>query len=225
MSQLLAQMLAGDANAAQAMKQQMKRVDAYSKNKKVTEGDIAAFKATMESPAPKMQVAESQQAFIDPTARMASMSVQGGAAFPNTNTRLPQQIVESMAQNPVNPQLAGAGVLDSGPSIEALLAARGMQTAAPINQVNEVMQTVQPAAAPVNTASINYEMIQAIVENIVKKYTSALKQQVLKEINIPQGINEGQVLQVGNGFTVVAKNGDIYRIAFEKQGNINESKK
>jgi len=248
MSQLLAQMLAGDAGAAQMMKQQMKRVNEISEGISEQHSSIAPggkvrpnskatqYKEQISKPAPKMltapmQGAPVQEAMYDPTLRMHQMDMASAAMVqtPTRKSNLPQAIVESITQNPLNvPAPSGQDAV----SLDSLLAMRGLQSAAPVQQMNEVMQA-QPVAQPTILSSapggsINYEMLQSIVEGVVKKYASALKKQILDEVKIPTGaaaVNEGQLLQVGDGFTVVAKNGDIYRIAFEKQGNINDRPK
>jgi hypothetical protein len=71
-------------------------------------------------------------------------------------------------------------------------------------------------------ASVDYSMIKMIVEESVRKYTSALKKSILSEAKQSQNNDTLKALKIGDKFTFVTDNGDLYEAKLTFVKNINK---
>lgn len=91
-----------------------------------------------------------------------------------------------------------------------------------------VKETAQPKAhqqeaKTSSSNSIDYPTIRSIVEDVVRKYTSSLKNKILNESVASHSAINGIVL--GKTFKFVSSNGDLYEAKLTKIGNIHKKNK
>lgn len=77
-------------------------------------------------------------------------------------------------------------------------------------------------SSPQSSNTIDYPTIRMIVEDIVRKYTSSLKNKLLTENR--EAKTEIKGIMLGESFKFVASNGDIYEAKLKKIGNIKNKK-
>ncbi len=138
----------------------------------------------------------------------------------NSASKLPREILESFQNNVIDDSNLLDNILGGGNNLDVLT--EGMQkkqrASKPIVEEygqQESMNVVQP--------QVDYPMIRMIVEDIVKKYTSALQKKVLSE-----GSNNGNELgaiMMGKTFRLIDKQGNVYEAVLKKITNLNENKK
>lgn len=71
---------------------------------------------------------------------------------------------------------------------------------------------------------IDYELIKSIIESTVKKYASALNKKIINESKTLSGgkLNELKAMKIGDKFSFISENGDIYEAKLTYKGNIKE---
>lgn len=86
------------------------------------------------------------------------------------------------------------------------------------NVITEQVQTQQPIQVT-NSSSIDYSLIKMIVEECVKKQIGGLKKSILSEnrVELPE-----TMVQQGNTFKFVTKDGKIFEGKLTYKGNIND---
>lgn len=79
--------------------------------------------------------------------------------------------------------------------------------------MQESAQYQQPQMQQQMQPQIDYSMVKMIVEDVVKRYSAALKKSILSEMN------ESGVFRIGEKVQVVDKNGNLYegKLTFKKQ--------
>lgn len=79
--------------------------------------------------------------------------------------------------------------------------------------MQESAQYQQPQVQQQMQPQIDYSMVKMIVEDVVKRYSAALKKSILSEMN------ESGVFRIGEKVQVVDKNGNLYegKLTFKKQ--------
>ena len=120
-----------------------------------------------------------------------------------TNSRLPKEILESFAKNPLHTE-------DEIPVLDSMGITNGHQV------INENTQRPQ-----VET-KVDYELIKSIVESTVKKYMGALSKKLLSEGKSNSNNNVAAVQITGDKFIMVTKNGDLYEANMEFKKNVNK---
>lgn len=153
--------------------------------------------------------------------------------------KLPKSILESIKQNPMPvssslmPSTADSGVealmnhlKSTSPQMQQMGQNKQQQS---VPKFSEYVQTNNNQAAPqVVTSAVDYSLVKTIVEDIVKKYSIALKKNILAETkNITQTDNTGQVklLKIGKSFQFLDDDGNIYEAVLKYKGNVNDKKK
>lgn len=135
------------------------------------------------------------------------------------NTKLPNEIFESMTKNYIDTKPLSNGMPELGGSI---LDGLNIQKQQPKKRINEV---AQPTIQQVNQ-NIDYSLIKTIVEDCVKKYSSALKKSILNE---SKEINENkngtlQAMKIGDKFSFIDNEGNLYEAKLTFIKNINTNK-
>ena len=139
--------------------------------------------------------------------------IQQSNSFNNSKSKLPKEILESMKKNPLNQvgSVATPSILDQlnimPPKKEVVKEEKVI--------VNEVANTSQ---------NIDYSMIRMIVEDCVKKYTSALRKSIINENKNSYNENTLQAMKIGNKFSFITNNGDLYEAELKFIKNINKKK-
>ena len=129
-----------------------------------------------------------------------------------TKSKLPKEILESMQKNPINQvgSIATPSILDQ------------------LNIVppkKEIVQEEKKIITETQTSqNIDYSMIKIIVEDCVKKYTSALKKSIINESKLNENDNSLKAMKIGNKFSFITENGDLYEAELKFVKNINRKK-
>lgn len=146
------------------------------------------------------------------------------------NNKLPKEILNAFKTNPIDTSALNEamGMDNQSTSILDTLGIQGntRNLKMPKQRVNEQSLKTQPQVVP-QSVNIDYSLIKTIVEESVKKYTSALKKSILTEnTNVSSNSGDNLVLmKLGESFKFVTSNGDIFEAKLIKKGNINENKK
>lgn len=72
---------------------------------------------------------------------------------------------------------------------------------------------------------INYETIKQIVETTVKKYAVALNKKIINEIKSNGNISDLKAMKIGNKFSFISEDGDIYEAKLTFKGNVKDKMK
>lgn len=131
---------------------------------------------------------------------------------PRASKFLPKEIVEAFKQNPIGND--------------------------PINTSNDEVQEVKqimknsnnlPTQNVINeqtTNGVDYGLIKTIIESAVKKYANALNKRIISEnkSTAKGNISELKAMKIGNKFSFISENGDIYEAKLIFKGNIKDKK-
>ena len=94
-------------------------------------------------------------------------------------------------------------------------------TTQPITE--EIQQPVQQQSnVPQYSSQIDYPMIRTIVEEIVRKYTSAINKKLINENKQSSGLVN--TIALGETFKFLDNEGNIYECKMKKVGNIKNKK-
>ena len=143
------------------------------------------------------------------------------------NTNVPLEIRESFKRQTINEnELYGA----MGANNELSFLTEGLDNQLQVGQTeDQVKQYVREGLIErqpqmqVSSQQVDYPMIRTIVEDIVRKYTSSLKNKILSESK-QQNVNELNTLTIGKTFKFLDSKGNIYEAQLKKIGNINEKR-
>lgn len=129
---------------------------------------------------------------------------------------LPLEVMQSFKEKRIdtallNPMDSGGSVLDE---LQAL-------TKKP-NQ-EKLQETKQYKQQPINTTiqpTVDYSIIKMIVEDCMKKSLSSIKKTINESRNIELESNNLQALKIGEKFSFITENGDLYEAKLEFKKNI-----
>lgn len=130
-----------------------------------------------------------------------------------SKSKLPKEILESFQNNPID----SSGMNTTTSILDKL-------NIVPTKKVikEEKVEDVKPIISENATSNIDYSMIKLIVEDCIKKYTSALKKTILNESKINENVGTLQAMKIGNKFSFIDNSGNIYEATLKKVGNINK---
>lgn len=134
------------------------------------------------------------------------------------NTNLPTEIFESMTKNVIDTKPLSNGMPELGGSVLDNLKIQPKQTKKIVNE--QIMQPQQISS------NIDYSLIKTIVEDCVKKYSSALKKSILNESKelMKENVGTLQAMKLGNKFSFVDDEGNLYEAKLTFIKNLNENK-
>lgn len=147
-------------------------------------------------------------------------------------SNMPKAILEEFMSNPIDDSALYAALGEQGDGRSLSFLTEGMdavqptQTVVPPQNVRQIVNEgmgQQYVQQPQVMQSIDYPMIRAIVEEIVRKYAVSLNKKIMNESK--QETNEINTISLGKSFKFLAKNGDLYECTMKKVGNINDKKK
>ena len=128
------------------------------------------------------------------------------------HSRMPRQILESFKKNPG--KTASTSVL-GGLSDEQLAKMR------PILKENATTAQQQTISSGIDYSLLKTIINEAVQEN-VKKYMSAMAKKLINEGVGNVGNNDNiQAIKLGESFSFITKNGDVYEAKLTKKYNIN----
>ena len=90
------------------------------------------------------------------------------------------------------------------------------QTQQPQKQIVETTQST-------NNSNVDYSMIKMIVEECMRKYVGSLKKTILNESK-SNSSDELQAMKIGDKFSFITKNGDLYEAELKFIKNLNNKK-
>lgn len=142
-----------------------------------------------------------------------------------TNSKLPKEILESFKTKQIDPSPLGYGVTSS------ILDEVNMRTQGKLyneeknipQPKQQITETVQPHQNLPNTTNVDYSMIKMIVEECMRKYVGSLKKTILTESKNNSN-DELQAMKIGDKFSFITKNGDLYEAQLKFIKNINNKK-
>ena len=146
--------------------------------------------------------------------------------FQINKSKLPVEILESFKSKQIDTTLLNGGMGKSNGSVldqlNILTNGKVLQeeTIQKPQQKQIVQETVQ--VQPQVTSTVDYSMIKMIVEDCMRKYTSALKKQILSESKTTQDNVTLQAMKIGNKFSFIDSKGNLYEATLKKIKNINE---
>ena len=137
-----------------------------------------------------------------------------------TNSKLPKEILESFKTKQIDPSPLGYGV-SSSILDEVNYRTQGKlyneETKPQVQHKKEIIETVQPT----NNTNVDYSMIKMIVEECMRKYVGSLKKTILNESKTNNN-DELQAMKIGDRFSFITKNGDLYEAELKFIKNINK---
>lgn len=147
----------------------------------------------------------------------------------NISSKLPKEIMESFKNKQINVNSIGSISTNGSSILDDLNVATNGNIYPKNNEIIEenkiqVQESIQPQILA-NAQSIDYSLIKMIVEDCIKKYTSSLKKSMLNESKINEQNGELKAMKIGDKFSFITKNGDLYEAKLEFKGNINKKKK
>lgn len=146
--------------------------------------------------------------------------------FKINKSKLPLEILESFKSKQIDTSLLNGGMTKSNGSVldQLDVLTNGQILQQETIQKPQKKQIVQEniKVQPQVTTNIDYSMIKMIVEDCMRKYTSALKKQILNESKTTQDVGTLQAMKIGNKFSFIDSKGNIYEATLTKKGNINE---
>lgn len=122
-------------------------------------------------------------------------------------SKLPKEIVESFANNVIDPEFTGGSVLDA------------MNIDIPKQQpIREEVKPQTSQVLPSAGGNIDYSLIKTIVESAVKKYVGAYTKKILSEGVSSRGGSELKAIRLGESFNFITNDGDLYeaKLVFKK---------
>lgn len=136
-------------------------------------------------------------------------------------SKLPKAILESIAKDPL--------IVPSVHDLESDHINRLMEKIKPDTgkpRLNERLNQSQPIAQTVvQTPSIDYSIIKTLTEDIVKRYVSALKKQLITETRQINESNQMKGVRITNNkIQVVDMEGNIYEAELKLKGKMEKKK-
>ena len=129
-----------------------------------------------------------------------------------SKSKLPTEILESFKKNPPSAQQQQGSVLDM------------LQQRSGGQIFKEEKQPIMEQPQPSTTANVDYSMIKMIVEECMRKYTTALKKSILSENKNNETCGTLQAMKIGDKFSFITSNGDLYEAKLTFVKNINTKK-
>lgn len=152
-------------------------------------------------------------------------------------SKLPKEILNSLTSKPIN--VPSISMADDG--VNKLMSkvqegAKKYMSKDTKPKFSQVMnETAQQQQQPVimGSSNIDYSLVKTIVEDVVKRYASALKKQILSEVkgslNESTGGKASQnslyTMMIGNKFSFVDDEGNLYEAELKYKGNVKGNSK
>ena len=158
-----------------------------------------------------------------PVQQDAPMRRDGGTVMVNEETmkahpKMAKAILESFRDNPGTPVDMPKSVLDG----------LGLERLDEIRQETEQIR-MEPMTNLGGQGGVDYSLIRTIVNEAVqenvKKYISALSKKLISEGVVAGGGSSVQALKIGDKFSFITENGDVYEATLELKTNLNSHKK
>lgn len=140
-----------------------------------------------------------------------------------TNSKLPKEILESFKTKQIDATPLGYGV-SSSILDEVNYRTQGKlykeETTSTPQPQQQIIETVQ--ATPTVQTNVDYSMIKMIVEECMRKYVGSLKKTILNESKNNISTDELKAMKIGDKFSFITKNGDLYEAELKFIKNLNK---
>ena len=137
-------------------------------------------------------------------------------------SKLPSAILESFKNKQIDTSVMGlsttGSVLDR---INFNTQGALFEQTQPKQEVKEV-KVVTEQTQPTVSTSVDYSMIKMIVEDCMRKYSSALKKTIINESKTTSNEGTLKAMKVGDKFSFITDNGDLYEAKLTFIKNINK---
>ena len=138
-----------------------------------------------------------------------------------TNSKLPKEILESFKTKQIDASPLGYGV-NSSILDEINFRTQGKLYAEESSQ--QPKQQIVETTSVASQSNVDYSMIKMIVEECMRKYVSSLKKSILNESKNVNNTDTLQALKIGDKFSFITKNGDLYEAELKFVKNLNNKK-
>jgi hypothetical protein len=146
--------------------------------------------------------------------------------FHINKSKLPVEILESFKSKQIDTTLLNGGMTKSNGSVldqlDMLTNGKVLQQEVKQQPQQVIKETVQ--VQPQITSTVDYSMIKMIVEDCMRKYTSALKKSILSESKTNENVGTLQAMKIGDKFSFITSNGDLYEAKLTFIKNMNTKK-
>ena len=139
--------------------------------------------------------------------------------FINTKSKLPTEIIESFKTLQINPNYGYNGN-------ESILDKVNAESGGKLFENNDIKNDSpkEVTVTPNINQQIDYSMIKMIVEDCLRKQLSAIKKTMISEnVNKTNDGNTIKAMKLGNKFSFITENGDIYEAKLKYISNINKN--
>lgn len=174
----------------------------------------------MENVAPQIQQQQPQYTFNDPRQKVKPYNakedlkrLQGGLPSDLSNCKLPQSIIESIINNPLN-GLSANTEMDN--FTENLSESLGIKQSANIIEQLDKLDNIEKTQQFQET-NIDYELIKSIIENVVDKKLSSMQQTLLTEHKSYQQ-NNVKTMVFGDKFLFCDSDDNVYECEMKYKG-------
>lgn len=131
------------------------------------------------------------------------------------HSKMPQAILKSLSENFIDQSKLAVGLNPLNDITQEIVNEAPKPAPMPVNNIREELH-------PSN--GVDYSLIKTIVEECVRKYTSSIIKKVLTEQKSATN-NELKAIRIGEGFTFITSNGDLYEAELKFKKNINDKVK
>lgn len=205
--------------AAREKSLRLMRMD--SKMDAFVKGNRGSINENIESPSAQLVMEQPQEPRVNTKPLLNRGRLSESAA------NIPREILESFQNNVIDESQLLDGVMGDGNSLsmltEGIPTKRQQQPSSMPREITEAYGTPQQQAMNVAQSQVDYPMIRMIVEEVVKKYASALQKKVLSESANRSG--EVGAIMLGKTLKLLDKQGNVYEAVLKKVSNLNENKK
>ena len=140
-----------------------------------------------------------------------------------TNSKLPNEILDSFKTKQIDATPLGYGV-SSSILDEVNYRTQGKlykeETTSTPQPQQQIIETIQ--ATPTVQTNVDYSMIKKIVEECMRKYDGSLKKTILNESKNNISTDELKAMKIGDKFSFITKNGDLYEAELKFIKNLNK---
>ncbi len=189
-------------------------MEAQSRAKKIIQMDVNGGLKKYEGQAKQLAASSFNDDAVQSTPNIA----YNEPTISKTNSKLPKEILESFKNKQIDTTPLGFGINTS------ILDEINYKTQGQLfNQQKPKQQTVtEQKNIQTQTSNVDYSMIKMIVEDCMKKYTSSLKKSIINESKNNDDILKA--MKIGDKFSFITNNGDLYEAELKFIKNINNKK-
>lgn len=139
-----------------------------------------------------------------------------------SKSKLPKSVLESFKKDPGSPFMSGPNEMQMGSVLD------GLDLESLETMRNEKEQLVENKKEQSSNGPIDYSLIKTIineaVQENVKKYISAMTKKLMTE-SVNGGGNNVKAVKIGDKFSFITEDGDVYEATLKYKTNLNEQKK